>query len=648
MAKTKKKRARSAEGPASSDTTARPESAAAPPIASTSAAPPPDPQTERRSILGARLAILFGALAAFVGTLDNEVLVNWDDERFLYDPDVVSPSPTALLHIFTEVRFEAYHPLHRLSYWLDVPWVGAEGPFAAMVIHAVSLALWIIVLFVAFDLLRKLGLRPAAACIATLAFGIHPLAVEVVAWASCRKDILALGFSFAALSAHLDTSIPSRPWHDRRAWISRSFFLLAALSKTSVLPLPLAMIACDWWLGRRSAKDALRYQLPALLLAIGLGVVVILVWIDNDMIQNRGTDAEPFHPWLIPATIHHILEASLFPVRLSALYPMFRHDPTPAWKGLLAIALLGLALAMAYQHRRTPVAARVGFGITWFVLFVLPVANIIPMFMQWQDRYCVAPMFGLALALGAIVEHLATSAATTQASPLAQRSPQLVIAAVVLLPLGWLTTHQVETWSDGSHLWGNATRRYPRSNYAWVKLGEIRRRRGDVDAAIRAYARAIEVAPELRLASAGFLYCLGLRDEARHDLSPSQALAFSERYAVQADEADRLRTLAGEMVDAGYRDAATYVLARSLDIDPVSDERIERAVSFHLRQGSIWLARFYLSRLTRRPVMIDVSAFWEAERERLGLISDEELERRREGGAPEREEGDPIVIPIGD
>jgi len=658
MAK-KQKRARSApEAPAHAaiagpKTTSEPaKTVDAPPSATAETAEPTSLRSstasERRSVIGARLAIVLAALAAFVGVLDNGVLSNWDDERFLRDPDVVHPSPAAFWHLFTEIRFEAYHPLHRLSYWIDVPWVGAEGAFAASVIHGVSLALWILVLLIAFEVLRRLDFSPVAACVATLAFGIHPLAVEVVAWASCRKDILALGFSLAAVLAHLRTSMPSRPWHDRAAWLSRVLYLCAALSKTSVLPLPLALIAVDLWMGRRKPKDAVLYQTPALLLGLALAAVVIWVWVTNNMIQSAGTDAEPFDWALVPATVHHILEACLFPIRLAAMYPLLRYQPVPLWKGLLAILLLAGAIAMAYRGRGTKTGRRVGFGLTWAVIFMLPVLNLIPMFMQWQDRYCVTPLFGLALGLGAIVDALGLDALERGSTRPARLVPPLALAAVVLLPLGWLTTIQVETWQDGAHLWGNATRRYPRAHHAWMRLGESRRARRDYGGALRAYVHAIDIAPEMRMAHAGFLHCLGLRDEMREDLSPSRALLFAERFARDADDPDVLRSLAGEMVEAGYRDAATYVLARSLDLDPVSDERIESAISFHLGQRSIWLARFYLSRLHRRPVLRDVSAFWDAERERLGMISDEEMERRREGGAPERDEGGPVVIPIGD
>lgn len=599
--------------------------------------------SQLRSTRAARAAVLLGALAAYVGVLDNGLVRNWDDERFLSDPDVLHPSLGGLVGFFTEVRFDAYHPLHLLSYWIDVPWVGVEGPLAATVLHAVNLVLWLGVLAVGFEVMRKLGLTPLAAAVATLAFGIHPLTVEVVAWASARKDILAMGFGLGAVLAHLSISDhggkgePRSSFTDRNAWISRGLFVLAALSKTSILTLPLGLVLIDLWTRRRSAKDALIVQAPSLGLAAAFGVVVILVWRSHDMIRNAGTDAAPFDPMVVPATVFHLLQTSVWPANLSPMYPLLRHDALPWWYGVVAVSMLVMAIGVAYRDRQSLFAARVGLGLTLFLVLSLPVLNLVPTFFQWQDRYGVAPLFGLAFLVGAGIDALRTT------EPRETLIRVLVTSVVVLLPLGWLTTSQVEAWRDQNHLWGVATRRHPRAYYAWLKLGETRRERGDLEAALRAYAEAIEIAPEIRLAHGAFVYTLALRDEADQGIAPSQALTLSQRYLLHADDADALRTLSSEMVDAGYRDAATYALGRSLDLDPVADERIEHAISFHLAQRNIWLARFYLSRMTRRPYQRDVTAFWEAERERLGLITDEEREAMERGETG----GGPPVIPLG-
>ena len=99
--------------------------------------------------------------------------------------------------------------------------------------------------------------------IATLAFGLHPVQVEAVSWASGRKDVLALLFAGRACCCHLRA--------DRRLASTRRCraraFLLAALSKTTVLPLP----RCSCWpmccCAGAPWREALRAQAASLLLA---------------------------------------------------------------------------------------------------------------------------------------------------------------------------------------------------------------------------------------------------------------------------------------------------------------------------------------------------------------------------------------------
>jgi hypothetical protein len=44
-------------------------------------------------------------------------------------------------------------------------------------------------------------------------------------------------------------------------------------------------------------------------------------------------------------------------------------------------------------------------------------------------------------------------------------------------------------------------------------------------------------------------------------------------------------------------------LGRSLDLEPVDDDRLERAAATRLATGETWLARFYVRRMTRPPFL---------------------------------------------
>lgn len=546
-------------------------------------------------------ALLAGvAIAAFGRTIGSPLVMSWDDGHFL-DPranPTLDPSLESFVRVWTEIRFDAYQPLHLLSYWIDVPWLGASGA----VVHATNLVMWVAVVWMLQRALERLGLSRAAATVSAAIVACHPAGMEIVGWGTGRKDLMALLFSFGALHAHLDAK---SPW-DRAAWTSRMLFACAMLSKTASAPLPIALFVIDAWCGRRSVREAAVQQAPAALVALGLGALVIWIWRTHDMIRGMGSDRTGVPMSLVPATVTHYLETAVFPDRLTPMYAFERDDPTPTWRvwaGPLAVAF---GLWAAFRVRtRSSTHALLGVGLLLFLLYLAPVSNVIPLYFQWADRYLVWMLVGLVISLGAALDLAFPDRASW--------SRIAVLGAVMVVPLTARSVQYAEVWSSDARLWGHAVHVEPRAYYAWMKLGEVRRDARQYGPALDAYAEAIEIAPDLRVGHAAFVYTLALRDEQRHDIGTSNALRFSERFLRAMDDAAVLRDIASEMADQGYRDAMTYVLARSLDLEPVRNDQLEAAIEVQLRQGNLWLARFYLSRLTQRPLRPLVTGFYEQE-----------------------------------
>jgi hypothetical protein len=92
---------------------------------------------------------------------------------------------------------------------------------------------------------------PAAAIIA-LFFGLHPLRVESVAWATERRDLLSAFFLLLTVLAYLhavgSASRPGSKW----AVITECLFACSLLSKVIGVTLPLVLLVLDWHPLRRS------------------------------------------------------------------------------------------------------------------------------------------------------------------------------------------------------------------------------------------------------------------------------------------------------------------------------------------------------------------------------------------------------------
>jgi hypothetical protein len=120
--------------------------------------------------------VVLAAVALHAGVLHHG-FVSWDDNRFITaNPLFAAGGWTYVRAALTRVQFEAYHPLHLLSYLPD-RWLWPSHPAG---FHALNLALFGLDVFLLFRLARRhAGLAAAAG--AALLFAAHPLCVEPVA-----------------------------------------------------------------------------------------------------------------------------------------------------------------------------------------------------------------------------------------------------------------------------------------------------------------------------------------------------------------------------------------------------------------------------------------------------------------------------------
>ena len=77
-------------------------------------------------------------------------------------------------------------------------------------------------------------------------FAIHPLRVESVAWVAERKDVLGGLFFMLTLAAHVRFFL-CQPDSLARYLMVVAAFVMALLSKPTVLTLPFVLLLLDYW-----------------------------------------------------------------------------------------------------------------------------------------------------------------------------------------------------------------------------------------------------------------------------------------------------------------------------------------------------------------------------------------------------------------
>ena len=207
------------------------------------------------------LVLLAMSVWAFLPGVDND-FVGYDDRDYITSNLTVQRglSWAGTAWAFSSTEATNWHPLTWLSHMLDCQLYGlnpAGHHLTSLLLHAASTVL-------VFVILRVLTGATGRSFFVAALFGLHPLRVESVAWASERKDVLGTLFWLLTIWAYAYwvRALSSKPAGGRKYfWIALLFFSFGLMSKPMLVTLPFALVLLDYWpLDRGKQKT-----LPALL-----------------------------------------------------------------------------------------------------------------------------------------------------------------------------------------------------------------------------------------------------------------------------------------------------------------------------------------------------------------------------------------------
>ncbi|BDV41752.1 membrane protein [Geotalea uraniireducens] len=333
-------------------------------------------------------------------------------------------------------------------------------------------------------LCQAVGLEFPFALLAGALFLVHPLQAESVANVAHRKELLALFFCLSALLLYLKAVAAER---SRRWWgalCSLAAFGCALLANETAVTLPLAVVLAECLFVPRERRLLLRRPL---LLAIVAGTVAALlayhyrglvspaqlltVYSKNNF--NATSDYLPLVFGSLTA-FGFYLEKIVLPLGLAPEYVFhLSASPWQPWAWLAGGLLVALISAMVLLRRRLPPVA---FGIGWFLIFWLPVSNLVPVAYLAADRYMYLCLPGVALAGAALCGQLRKKWASAVAVPL-------------ILAWSLLTVIQNGYWRNEHTLWRHAVRVNADSTWVQGAAAQSYLATGELDEA-RRHARA--------------------------------------------------------------------------------------------------------------------------------------------------------------
>lgn len=446
----------------------------------------------------------------------------WDDESHL-TRNLCVIGPFGLKEIWTTAQ-AVYYPLVLTTFWTLHRFVGLNPfpyHFLNVVLHAASAVL----LWRVLQLLRVRGAWLGAAL-----WGLHPVMVQSVAWVTELKNTQSCVF-------YLLSALWFLKWQDRRTEVATSdltsnrskaihfpgplvlsliCFVLATLSKPSVVMLPIVLALCIWWMRGRIRLRDLFSLIPFVLISALASAWTI--WEQRFHAHAIGPEWDQTLPErLIIAgkAIWFYAGKLLWPHPLIFIYPRWEIDSSNVVAYLPFLAALAALLVLWFIHANWGRA--LFFAAAYYVVSLFPVLGFFTVFFFRysfvSDHFqYLASMGPLALAGAGITTVISRVCSTPRISASDTNGLQslakdvvgsrvrlaltIVVCGIILVSLGFLTWRQTAEYQNLIALYTATLQKNPGCWMAHYNFGIVLSEQGKSDAAIDHYRRAVELRPD--------------------------------------------------------------------------------------------------------------------------------------------------------
>ena len=425
------------------------------------------------------LAVLLITTLVFSGTLSND-FVNWDDDVNILENDnlndFTAQNVGRIFHPEYGRVIGNYNPLPIFTFAVEKAIFGLNPT----VFHFTNLLLHLCCVFLVWLLGRRLGLSVWAAAFLALLFGIHPMRVESVAWATERKDVLFGVFYFGAMLTWLRYLTDK----GKKYFLATlGLFVLALFSKIQAVSLPLTLLVLDYWQKRDLRFKLLIEKIPFFALSLVFGLAGIY-FLGEDGSLEDATKYTFLERLLVGAYSYCVyLVKAVVPYRMSPMYPYPASLSGAFYAAPAAVAVVAALFFYAFKKNWRVTAFSIAF-FTVNVMFVLQILGAGQGYIA--DRFTYIPYFGLFFGAAWGVDYLL------------KNKPQMKTAvaaacAVLFLAYAATTYQQVKIWKNGLTLWTHVLKYYDYVTTPWVNLGHYHRDLKQRDKALQYYSKALDI-----------------------------------------------------------------------------------------------------------------------------------------------------------
>jgi protein O-mannosyl-transferase len=450
---------------------------------------------DRRVPLWASALIVLAAIAIALSPIAAGGFSYWDDEDTIaQNPGFNPPTWESLANRWGRPHMHIYIPLtqtvwHMLAIVSPRPPAGEIGNVIALPFKLTNLGVHAITSVLVLAILRRMVGPRWAAVTGAIAFAIHPVQVETVAWASGLKDLLFGMFSAACVLVYIGGEQNRIRPRGRNVVTALVILVLAGLSKPTAIVVPAMLLVIDLiWL-RRPTGQSLARLMPFAVVALVFAALALMF---QPGVANGEQVAVYWRPVVAIDTIVFYFRKLALPIDLAYDYGrtaqrVVVNSREQPWRIAVTVLVVVVAGAGAvWARRRIPLAA---VGSMLSLIAIAPVLGLTHFdyahYSTVADHYLYLPMFGVALIIAAVIDQV-------------HKNRRLLFGVVAIVAVAWMTLafRQSLTWRNARSVTDQTLSVNDQSYASWSNRALAELRAGNLDAA-EPYARhAIDIAPQ--------------------------------------------------------------------------------------------------------------------------------------------------------
>lgn len=408
------------------------------------------------------LALLAGLLI-YIPSLTND-FVSFDDDELILENNLVQKMDVQNIQTcFTSHQMGHYLPLTTLSYALQY-YFFEKSPFSY---HLFSLILHLLNGLLLYFILNALNIDRVKVGLIVLIFILHPMNVESVAWISARSNVLFSFFYLVSIYSYLVLK------GTRKQILTFLFFILACLSKSSAVTLPLVLIWIDLYKKERFQAVLFYSKIHFFVGSLFFGLLAMYFATEFGTLNTQKIFEWFEKPFLSAFALLFYVFKYMIPTLLSALHLFPNKVANLPVLYYLSLPMLLLLVFLAVKYVKNKLII---LSVLWFLIHIF-------LNLQWitigkvfaAERYAYLSYVGLSMVLVELIP---------------AKWFKMIFLAVFFV-FGAITYSQTRVWNNSNTLYSQVILRYPNHGYGYYGKGIFYKDQQQYDSALVYFSNAI-------------------------------------------------------------------------------------------------------------------------------------------------------------